>query len=366
MYEKIVEISERKNISSILITAPDNIEYFTGVDLVGGANAVLHYEKGKGFRIYVPLLEYYRFRDRVPSEIEVIALSKRVKPSDIVVAEKDWKDIFMEIGNSSEKIGVDISHASGFNRLIKEVFGEKTIDISEDIWRKRMIKDEKEIRALENAVKATLSGIRAIHLYLAENVKECELAGMFQYTVTKLGANRMCFDPIVAFKPNNTYPHTLPGNLVLGKRNLVLVDVGVKVRGRCSDVTRMIVWGKPSKEERKHLEVVEEALDQAVDSVQPGSRISEIHEAAVKVLERYGLGERFIHGLGHGVGVLVHEPPYIRPDDSNVLEPGMVITIEPGVYFKGKYGIRLEDMVLVTKKGARILSRKLERVLTPY
>jgi len=128
----------------------------------------------------------------------------------------------------------------------------------------------------------------------------------------------------------------------------------------------MIVKGKPSREEKRSLEAVIEALERTIDTITPGITAKEVYETACKILEKRGLRERFIHGLGHGIGVVVHEPPYLRAESTTTLEPNMVVTIEPGVYFNRLYGVRVEDVVVVTKRKARVLSKKLDRVLESF
>lgn len=363
MIEALRTIAENKGLDALVLSAPDNIEYFTGVSTIGDATLLMIYDKRHDTTsLYVPLLEYQRYRDAVPHHVNVYAVSKTLKPPHVPVVDLDWKDIIAKY-KDIEKIGADVSHVSPLQRTMQAVLESKVVDISNDIWKVRMIKSNKELENIEKAARITLKGILAIYSELRDGVTETALTGVFEKTIRDHGVERLAFDPIIAFKPNNAYPHTLPGNRSLSGRDLVLVDVGVKVGGRCSDITRMILWGRPSKEERRSIEAVVEALETAIDAVKPGIKAGEVYETAVKVLESYGLRERFIHGLGHGIGVLVHEPPYLRQQSNTILEPGMVFTIEPGVYFPGEYGVRVEEVVLVTKKGARVFSRRLEKVL---
>ncbi|MEM1611841.1 MAG: Xaa-Pro peptidase family protein [Desulfurococcaceae archaeon] len=363
MIEALRDIAESRGLDVLVLSAPDNIEYFTGVPTIGDAVLLMIYDKRQGTAsLYVPLLEYQRYRDMVPPHVDVYAVSRTLKPPHIPIADLDWKDIIARYRNV-EKIGADISHVSPLQGTVQATLEGKVIDVSNDIWKVRMIKSNRELESIKEATKVTLKGILAIYSELREGVTETALTGVFEKTIRDHGVERAAFDPIIAFKPNNAYPHTLPGNRGLSSRDLVLVDVGVKVGGRCSDVTRMILWGRPSREERRGIEAVVEALETAIDAIKPGIRAGEVYETAVKVLENYGLREKFIHGLGHGIGIVVHEPPYLRRQSDTVLEPGMVFTVEPGVYFPGKYGIRVEEVVLVTKKGAHVLSKRLEKVL---
>ncbi|WP_276813767.1 M24 family metallopeptidase [Desulfurococcus amylolyticus] len=358
---KLVSLMESHGLQDIVLVSPENIEYYTGVETVADAALLLHATRGGGVSIYVPLLEYYRYRDSLPGEVEVYAYSKTLKPSDARIVEKDYREILKEIIDKSSKIGIDKQLQD--TPIQQETHSDRVVDISGDVWKHRMIKDEKEIEAIRKAVDITIKGIKTIQDNISEGVTEAELAGFFEERVRREGVKKYAFDPIIAFKPGNSYPHILPGSKKLGRRDLVLIDVGVKYRGRCSDLTRMITWGRPTPDERRSLEAVEEALWESIDSIYPGIKAGDVAEKAVKKLEKYGLHERFIHGLGHGIGIAVHEPPYLRLGGSTLLEPGMVFTIEPGVYFNGRYGVRMEEDVLVTRKGVRVLSRRLKPLL---
>lgn len=363
LLNKLRVIAEEAGVNVLILSAPDNIEYFTGVPSIGDGVALMIYEaKADAITLYVPLLEYYRYRDLLPQTVNLYAVSKTIKSSDVPIVDLDWGEIITKY-REAEKIGVDLSHPSPIYKIVYSSISGKAVDISDYVWRMRMIKSSDEIESISEAVKLTMRGILAVYAGLHEGVSETSLTGLFEKTVRENGVEKLAFDPIIVFKPNNAYPHALPSKKILGSRDLVLVDVGVKVNGRCSDITRMITWRKPTKEEKSSIEAVVEALDTAIDVLRPGVKASEVYEASVKVLDRYGLRDKFVHGLGHGVGIVVHEPPYLRAGSNTVLEPGMVVTVEPGVYFPGKYGIRVEELVVITKKGCKVLSRGIDRVL---
>jgi len=362
--DKLIKLVEDKNLDSVLLSGVDNIEYFLDVTVAADSPLLLVYERRDNkISLYVPLLEYYRYRALLPEYISVYALSKTQKAPDIPVLAADWKDIVSSIASKYEKIGVDLSHNSPLQVLIFETLSGKAVNISNDIWNTRLIKTDKEITTIREAISITIAGILSVQASIANGVTESYLAGVFEHTTRSRGVEKMAFDPIIAFKPNNAYPHVLPSNKIIGKKDLVLVDVGVKYKGRCSDITRMIIRGKPDREEKRSLKAVIEALEVAIDTITPGIRAKDVYEAACKVLEKWGLRERFIHGLGHGVGIVVHEPPYLRADNTTILEPNMVFTVEPGVYFNGYYGVRVEDVIVVSKRKARVLSGNLDRVL---
>ena len=362
---KLSSISEEAGVDRVLLTAPSNIEYFLGIRTIADSPLLLVYDhRNSKITVYTGLLEYYRFRDNLEDKgVEVIGVSRKLKPRDAVVVGKKFSEIIDEyIGNG--RIGYDKGMESPLTTTIAEKLGDSAVDLTDTIWKYRMKKEEWEIRAIMKAIEITGKGIREAVNNLNNKITEAELAGFFEHRVRREGVDEYAFPPLVLFKPSNSYPHNLPGNTVLGRRNLVLMDVGVKVAGRCSDITRMAYWGRPVREEKEAITVLEEAIDNVIDNAEPGMTAEEIYLLAYKVIEKHGYGERFIHGLGHGFGVLVHEQPIITSGQDIRVEPGTVFTVEPGIYIPGKFGVRIEEDVLMTEKGLRVLSKKLDRVFT--
>ena len=171
-----------------------------------------------------------------------------------------------------------------------------------------------------------------------------------------LGAEGMSFTPIVAFGSGSALPHYHTSTRKLKKGDIVLMDLGVRLNGYASDMTRTFFFGEGTKQLQELYQVVEASKEAALNLCRPGVPLSEIDEAARKVMREARLEKHFLHSLGHGIGLDVHESPNFRTDET-VLVPGMVITIEPGLYLPGKGGVRLEDMVVITKQGHRNLFR---------
>lgn len=360
---KLLDLVEENRLSDLIISSPENIEYFLGIETIADSPVMLHVSSDKQITVYVPVLEYYRFNNSLMNKnVKVYGVSRKIILEDAEIITKSWKEIISEIINRGKRIGIDKTYPSPLSRYLYSYSNEKIIDVSEKISRYRMIKEDWEIDAISRAIEITGKAIYDIVDSLTENISETEVAGLFEYSVRREGIKRYAFEPLTLFKPGNSYPHNLPSNTKLGKNNLILIDIGVKYLGRCSDITRMVVWGSISRDEKKVIEIVEEAIYRAIDTIQPGVKASEVDKASRSYIEEKGYGNKFIHGLGHGLGVVVHEPPYIRKDNDTVLEPGMIFTVEPGIYIAGKYGVRIEEDVLVTKDGVRILSANIERV----
>jgi Xaa-Pro aminopeptidase len=221
----------------------------------------------------------------------------------------------------------------------------------------RLRKDSKELEALRAAGHAVAKGFAYIRKIARPGLRECDLAAEFEWYIRKHGATKASFDSIVASGENSAYPHYLTGDRILRRNDIVLCDLGALVDGYCSDLTRTFFLGTISSMGHRVYDTVARAQELAIQAVKPGAKASQIDRIARDEIERTGYGRRFIHSTGHGVGVEVHEAPWIGPNSPGVLEPGMVLTVEPGVYLPGWGGVRIEDTLLVTKTGYEILTK---------
>lgn len=215
----------------------------------------------------------------------------------------------------------------------------------------RLIKTPEEIEAIRKTsemIEKTLS--RADEIF-QEGKTEKEVESKLKSILLEMGMDTLDY-VLVQSWPNSSSPHHLPGLELVKKGEPVLVDFGVSHAGYYSDITRQFSVGEPPDEYKKIFAIVREAQARAVDSVKPGIPISEVDKAARETIERNGFGNYFIHRTGHGIGLEVHEPPSVWGENSLLLKPGMVFTIEPGIYLPGKFGIRIEDTIAVTDLGA--------------
>jgi len=223
------------------------------------------------------------------------------------------------------------------------------------VERARMAKDEAEIAEIRTAV-ALGAGLfdRALQV-IRPGVKEIEVAAEMEYGARKAGADAMSFETIIASGCRSALPHGRASAAVIGQ-GFVVCDFGVILHGYCSDRTRTVHVGSATAEARRVYGSVLEAQQAAIATVRPGIAVEDVDRAARKVLRRSGLGKHFTHSTGHGVGLEIHEAPRVAKGQQEVLRPGMVITIEPGVYLPGHWGVRIEDMVVVTEQGCEVLT----------
>ena len=219
-----------------------------------------------------------------------------------------------------------------------------------------MVKDEDELALM---IEAALMGCKLFdHMlgFIRPGIPETEVAAELEYRARLLGAEGMSFETIVASGVRSALPHGRATSAPLPRRGFLTLDFGIILGGYCSDMTRTVYLGSPKANERNAYQAVLEAQETAVAAVGSGASCGEVDEAARGVLRRAGFAEAFTHSTGHGVGLEIHEPPRIGAEQTTRLLPGMVVTIEPGVYLAGQFGIRIEDMVAVTGTGGQVLT----------
>ncbi len=224
------------------------------------------------------------------------------------------------------------------------------------IMRQRMRKDADELRIIREAVKLGATVYEQALPSIRPGIRESEVAGRLEFAAREAGADGMSFDTIVAAGKRSALPHGRASSQSIPKRGFVVVDSGVVLNGYCSDMTRTVHVGPVSREERRWYQAVLAAQLAGIAAVRPGATAGDVDHAAREVLRKARLDKFFTHSTGHGVGLEIHEPPRLGKQQEERLEPGMVITIEPGVYVPDKGGIRIEDMVVVTARGCQVLT----------
>ncbi|HEY6490450.1 MAG: aminopeptidase P family protein [Terracidiphilus sp.] len=220
----------------------------------------------------------------------------------------------------------------------------------------RWIKDEDELAILKEAALTGCQLFDHILRFLRPDLTEIEVAAELEYQARKLGAEAMSFETIVGSGLRSALPHGKASESRLPRRGFVVLDFGIIREGYCSDMTRTVHLGKPTAKELRTYDAVLAAQESAIAAVAGGVRCGDVDEAARSVLRKAGLAEAFSHSTGHGVGLEIHEAPRVGSGQSARLAPGMVITIEPGVYMPGEFGVRIEDMVAVTRSGGQVLT----------
>ncbi len=226
---------------------------------------------------------------------------------------------------------------------------------------KRQVKDTRELVKLQKATRITALALAYIKQFLVPGVKEVEIVAELERFIRYQGARASAFDIIVASGPNSSYPHHLSGERKFKDNEPVLIDLGVDYQGYKSDLTRVFFLGKINVLARKVYDIVLKAQELAIRRIRPGAEMAEIDRVARAYIAKKGYAKNFTHNLGHGFGLEVHEDPRISGNEASAVKPQMTFTVEPGIYLPGKFGIRIEDMILVTSKGCEVLSGSINK-----
>ncbi|MBI2077779.1 MAG: aminopeptidase P family protein [Euryarchaeota archaeon] len=261
-------------------------------------------------------------------------------------------------GRAKKAIGVNSPELTyrDFRVLRKYLPKAKFVDASRAILRARMIKDEAEVDAIREACRIASKTANEIPELLRAGITEAEVAAEINYRNQKYGGQGPSFDTISAFGANAAEPHYTALASKLRPRKFALFDFGTRYKRYCSDITRTFFFGRPTPKDRRMYDVVARAQQAAFDVLKPGATGKEVHLAADRVINATEFKGKFIHGLGHGLGLAVHDGGGLSGGSDTVMEPGMVMTVEPGVYLPGYGGVRIEDDVLITPRGFRFLT----------
>ncbi len=358
MFKSLMKVIEDNKCTSAFITNPSNIIYFTKLPvpkLPPPSGYYLLVSENVTYLI-VPALDYWRVNELLSKYYNVIPYSKYELPNVELGTEviKDVSKFILEKSGEGSRVCTDCRDVNILSKLEKN---HEVINVGKELLKLRSIKSVNEIELMKQALRITEECISRIIESLSPGIKELEIVGLIEGMMRSLGAEGPAFSTIVASGRNSSHPHAVPTNREISKGEPVIIDVGASYGGYSSDMTRTLAIEPVSRELKQIIGAVEEAINVAIDYVREGVSCREVDAKAREVLKKYGLDKYFIHGLGHGVGIDVHEPPYLSPGSNDVLRENMVVTIEPGVYINGKYGVRIENMVVVKKSGCEVLNK---------
>ena len=346
--QKLREHLATTRFDGLLVSHLPNIRYLCG--FTGSAGLLLVEESGSAFFTDV---RYDTQAHREVKSAKVVIVRKALLAAVPEFLAKRHKRARAQIlGIESEHFTV--SEKKRLSQLTPA--GVRLKDAPSIVERFRMVKDKDEIGLIRNAVKLGAEIFERGLERLRAGAKEVEVAAEMELAARRSGAEQMSFPTIIASGARSALPHGRASLQRIRAGAFVVCDFGVILSGYCSDQTRTVWVGSVPQDARRVYEAVREAQQAASEAARPGIAVGEVDAAARKVLRKAGLGRHFTHSTGHGVGLEIHEGPRVADGQREVLQPGMVITIEPGVYFPGKWGVRIEDMVAVTAGGREVLT----------
>jgi len=341
--KKVRKIIDSFSLDGILFNSLENIRYLCGFT---GSDGLLLITKEETF--FLSDSRYWTQAEVEIKEAKIIHYKKKLDGITSLISDLGLKDIGFESNSITFSFYQSLS-----KRLINE---SKFIPLEEEIKNLRAVKDKKELDLIRTAIDISSKAFEHIQGILKEGVLESRIALDMEFFMKHNGAQSIGFDIIVASGKRSALPHGKASDKNIEKGDFILIDFGAGFEGYHSDQTRTLVCGKPSWEQRNIYRLVKEAHDMAIELIRPGISINQVDEIARAHIRDHGYGEFFGHGLGHGIGLSIHEDPTINGDNKDILENGMVFTIEPGIYIPNWGGVRIEDMILVTDHGSERLT----------
>ncbi len=343
--QKVYDIISHRNLDGMIITDGYNMDYLSG------------YKGHTGMLLLLGENKYLLTDSRYTEQAEIEAKDYRIVDIGIEGYSKTIKALLGELCDLKDTIslGFEDKHISysQYKAFIDTIGDDvKLEELGNSVNNLRMIKSDDEIQLIAKAEEIGDEAFNHILNYMEVGMTEKQVALELECVMKRLGADGLSFDTIVASGTNSSMPHAVPTDKVIEEGDFVTLDFGCIYKGYCSDMTRTVYMGDEMTE--KQLEVYTTVLNaqkSALNAIKPGMVCSDIDKIARDYISNAGYGDYFGHGLGHGVGLYIHEEPRFSRRCDVVLEPGMILSVEPGIYLPGEFGVRIEDLIVVTEGG---------------
>ncbi len=329
------------NLQGMIISNPINIKYLTGIE----AEGILLITRKEN--IYITDSRYIEY------------VSNTVTPFDEIVVDDfkniskdDYENFFM----FCENVGFEENYVTYamYKKYMHMYKINNFIEAESIINKLRMIKDSEEIENIREACRITDECFSFLKEYIKPGMSEKQIARKIQNYYMN-NADGLSFEPIVASGENSSKPHAIPTDRVIKENDIITIDMGCKVKGYCSDMTRTIFIGHPTEEQKRVYNLVLDNQEKSLREMKDGASIKDIAKIVTSNFSLQGFD--LVHSLGHGVGLDIHEAPFIKEVNDSALKENMIVTDEPGIYIPGNFGVRIEDTVLITKEGQEVLTK---------
>jgi len=344
--DKIRKFIATQKLDAMLITNELNVRYLSG--FTGTASTLLIRPDGD------MITSDPRFTIQIEEEcpgLHAIIRPRNVKTSE-TLSKLLGKTTTGKLGIEAEAVTIGQQE-----RLFEYIPRWESVPTKNVVEEFRQIKDKDELTQIRRAIEVAAGAFQYVREQLQPSMSEIDICIMLEHKMRLLGAEEKSFPPIIAAGARGALPHANPTAQTSDKQPLLLFDWGAVVNGYMSDLTRVLIFAPNNKKLRTVYETVLKAQLAAIAAIKPGMVCEDVDAVARNVITDAGFGKYFGHGLGHSIGLRIHEDPRFAPGDKTVLKSGMVLTVEPGIYLKGWGGVRIEEMILVTKTGCEVLTR---------
>jgi Xaa-Pro aminopeptidase len=352
-------LAKQAGLDALLIVSEKNMRYLAGFNTLSLERfaAVIIPTTSVPPVVIVPQLEKTKADDKCAFE-EIKAYSDSESPASL------FSTVIKDLELEKATFGVEGTLPFRYYSMLTGKSSQrKAVDASPFFSQLRLIKSKDELELIEKAAGFVAQGIQAGIEFTKAGVTELEISCQIEHAIKESGGESVPFC-LVLSGPNSAIPHGETSNRKVANKDVVLMDIGATYEGYCGDLTRTIFVGKPSEQQKQVYQVVSDAHDEAIKTVKPNVPAEKIDSAARNIIQESGYGQYFTHRTGHGLGLDVHEEPYIVQGNKTKLASGMTFTVEPGIYFFNKYGIRIEDNIAVSNTGKKMLSNMPTKPLT--
>ncbi len=340
--EAVRKIISEAEVDALLVTHPVNRRYLSGFD---GSSGLLLISESQAY-----LVTDFRYLEQAEKQAEAFTIIRRhdeLYPGlSEIISQNGW----LTIGFEAKELTYDSY------REMEEKLNNRWVPLTDTVEKLRMVKNDAELAVMSKGAAQLDQAFSYLLTQIKPGMSERQLALELEIYLLRAGAEERSFKFIVASGPRGALPHGAASEKIMQAGELVTIDFGAVFAGYATDMTRTVCLGQPDQLQLKIYELVKKAQAAAATAVSPQKNSKEIDSVARDIIEKAGYGEYFGHGLGHGIGLETHEAPTLSQRSETVLEPGMVMTIEPGVYLPGQGGVRIEDMVYVTETGVHSMT----------
>lgn len=351
---KLIEQLQTEGLDAVFLTSPDSIFYYSGYYTDPHERLVALYLTKEGVQVLIcPAMEV--------QQVQTVGWKKEILAYDDV--QDPWQ-MLQETYIQKEKascvtVAVEKEHVTfaRFEKLQQLFPNGRFVGAEKMVLAQRLIKDEREVKKMQEAARLADFAIEEAIKLLKPGVTELEMVAEIEKRMKMEGAESMAFPTMVLFGEKSALPHGKPGKRQLQKGDLVLFDLGVVLEGYCSDITRTVGYHSLTDKQIEIYHTVLKGQLAALEACRPGNRIQEVDLAARKTISDAGYGDYFLHRVGHGLGINVHEAPSMNEENTDQLKVGMTFTVEPGIYLPQIGGVRIEDDVLITETGYELLTK---------